>query len=181
MFVIDEINRGNLSKILGELMVLIEPERRGEEYSIPLTYASSRSDRFFVPENVYLLGLMNTADRSLAMVDYALRRRFCFFNLTPAFDRPSLGDHLNATGLPAALVTKIVSQLKSLNAEIEADKDLGPGFRIGHSFFCPPTPGPADPERWYQSVIRFEVAPLLREYWFDAPERANQLIDGLLA
>ena len=85
MFVIDEVNRGNLSKIFGELMMLIEPDKRGPDYAIPLAYSTSPIHRFYVPDNVYLLGMMNTADRSLAVVDYALRRRFAFVTLEPAF------------------------------------------------------------------------------------------------
>ena len=71
VFVIDEINRGNLSKILGELMLLIEPDKRAPEWGVKLAYALSADERFYVPPNLYLLGMMNTADRSLSLVDYA--------------------------------------------------------------------------------------------------------------
>ena len=119
-FIIDEINRGNLSKILGELMMLIEADKRGGGYAIPLTYADS-GERFSVPENLYLLGLMNTADRSLAMVDYALRRRFRFVELPPRFDHQSFSDHLRAHQAPDELVTKIMKRMTELNQKIEAD------------------------------------------------------------
>jgi 5-methylcytosine-specific restriction protein B len=122
VFIIDEINRGNLSKIFGELMMLIEADKRGAKYAIPLTYSRS------VPENVFLLGLMNTADRSLAMVDYALRRRFLFFFLAPALQTDKFAAHLAAAGASQALVDKIRRAVGALNQMISADKDLGDGF-----------------------------------------------------
>jgi hypothetical protein len=124
---------------------------------------------------------MNTADRSLAMVDYALRRRFSFFDLRPRFDTPRFREYLTSRGADDGLVSKIVDRMAELNAEIAKDaKNLGPGFVIGHSFFCPPD-GTICDEAWYKGVIEAEIAPLLHEFWFDAPQRANRLIDRLLA
>ncbi|WP_162888170.1 AAA family ATPase [Sphingomonas mesophila] len=179
VFIIDEINRGNLSKIMGELMVLIEPDKREAEWAMPL--ASGRAP-FFVPKNVYLLGLMNTADRSLAVVDYALRRRFAFVGLQSNLSSPKFREQLTGAGVSDALVTTLVERVGLLNAEIVGDvANLGPGFAIGHSFFCS---GPLDEEDetdWYARVIRTEIAPLLREYWFDAPIKAEQWTEQLLA
>jgi 5-methylcytosine-specific restriction protein B len=183
VFVIDEINRGNLSKVFGELMMLIEPDKRGEKFAIPLTYADSPDDRFFVPDNVYILGMMNTADRSLAMVDYALRRRFSFFTLEPAFADESFSNHLSDEGVPEAVVERIVSRMGELNRRIAADtKNLGPGFEIGHSFFVPTESDVEEwDDSWYERVIRQEIEPLLKEYWFDQRARVREQVDLLLA
>jgi hypothetical protein len=181
VFIIDEINRGNLSKIFGELMMLIEADKRGSEYAIPLTYADVQDPAFSVPENVHLLGLMNTADRSLALVDYALRRRFVFFTLTPQFASPAFRAHLAGLGAPADIVDQVIDRMTKLNHAIRADdRNLGEGFAVGHSFFCP-LAAPPDWPAWYADVIHHEISPLLREYWFDAPDQAQQYTDGLLA
>ena len=107
VFIIDEINRGNLSKILGELMMLIEQDKRGEEYAIPLAYGLPGETPFSVPSNLFLLGLMNTADRSLAMVDYALRRRFAFHTLEPQFESSKFRTFLEARGASRTLVSRL--------------------------------------------------------------------------
>ena len=98
MFVIDEINRGNLAKIFGELLMLLEGDKRNPEWAVPLAYGGPSAARFFIPENVYLLGLMNTADRSLAVVDYALRRRFAFVSLRPEYASPAIQGVLEGEG-----------------------------------------------------------------------------------
>lgn len=181
VFIIDEINRGNLSKIFGELMMLIEADKRGPDHAIPLTYSMRESDRFSVPENVHLLGLMNTADRSLAMVDYALRRRFGFFRLEPAFAREEFAEYLVSRGVAQSLVRRIVDRLTELNETIRGDRaELGPGFEIGHSYFVPPEGAEALDETWYGAVVRGEIEPLLREYWFDDPDRVDQAVGRLL-
>jgi MoxR-like ATPase len=180
VFVIDEINRGNLSKILGELMMLIEPDKRGTRFAMPLTYSKNLDDRFFVPLNVYLIGLMNTADRSLAMVDYALRRRFMFFDLEPGFDASGFAALLQSRGASSELTNRIKSRMKSVNDEIERNPHLGRGFRIGHSYFCPADHTRAD-DAWYRAVVTSEVAPLIEEYWADQSGTANTLIGELIA
>jgi len=181
VFIIDEINRGNLSKIFGELMMLIESDKRGPAWAVPLTYSSDHSDTFYVPGNCYILGMMNTADRSLAMVDYALRRRFAFCNLSPAFGSSQFREHLSDKGVSSTLIGKIVTKLEVLNKTISEDStNLGPGYRIGHSFFCPQD-GVLEPDAtWYRRIIKTEIAPIVREYWFDKPQHAESLIDGLL-
>lgn len=167
--VIDEINRGNLSKILGELMMLIETDKRGEE----LTLAYSE-EPFTVPPNLYLIGTMNTADRSLSLVDYALRRRFAFLTLDPGFGEKAFTAHLVRQGLIPAQINFIRSQMESLNHEIEKDDaNLGKGYRIGHSFFTPAVPVP-NFQKWWHSVVRYEIMPLLEEYWIDDPKMIQQ-------
>ena len=178
-FIIDEINRGNLAKIFGELLMLIEADKRGPAHAVPLTYADGPDDTFFVPENLHIIGTMNTADRSLAMVDYALRRRFAFVTLEPAFDSPAFGAWLAQKGASEALIARLRGRVRELNAAIENERDLGPGFRIGHSFLCP-TDGCTPDDAWYREIIDGEIQPLLEEY-FDSRERVGKLVAELLA
>jgi hypothetical protein len=181
VFIIDEINRGNLSKIFGELMMLIEPDKRGQGYGIPLAYQREGEDDFYVPENVYLIGMMNTADRSLAMVDYALRRRFGFVDMEPRFSSPTFRAFLEECGADSSLIERIVTRVGRLNEAIAEDEaNLGPGFRIGHSYFCP-VDGVTPDAAWYERVVDREIAPLLREYWFDSRERAEREVEALKA
>lgn len=176
--IIDEINRGNLNKILGELMMLIETDKRGE--TLTLAYSE---EPFTVPPNLYLIGTMNTADRSLSLVDYALRRRFAFLTLDPGFGEKAFAAHLAGHGLTAAHVSHIRSMMETLNAEIEKDDtNLGKGYRIGHSFFTPVAPV-ADFRKWYNSIVRYEIMPLIEEYWIDDPKMVDrfriELMDNL--
>ena len=180
VFIIDEINRGNLSKIFGELMMLIEPDKRGNNYAIPLAYSENPDEEFYIPENLHLLGLMNTADRSLAMVDYALRRRFRFIPLQPEFASKAFAGFLAQKGASAELVHKIVSRMNELNKAIADDKNLGSGFQIGHSYFCPQDDIVPD-ENWYRRVVRTEIIPLIQEYWFDEPKKVEKQQYDLLA
>ena len=170
-FIIDEINRGNMSKIFGELMMLIESDKRGEE--IILTYSN---ESFYVPENIYIIGTMNTADRSLAIIDYALRRRFCFVELEPAFETEAFKNHLLSQGASKELMNKIKMRMGSLNLEIEKDVNLGKGFRIGHSYFC----DYIDTDKWYEEIIKYEIEPLIKEYWFDEEEKTKNYVKELL-
>jgi 5-methylcytosine-specific restriction enzyme B len=182
VFIIDEINRGNLSKVFGELMMLIETDKRGPSFAVPLTYSRSLENRFYVPENLYILGMMNTADRSLAMVDYALRRRFSFVRLEPEFASESFSNQLLENDVPDELVERIVQRMTELNKVITDDsKNLGPGFEIGHSFFVPAEDEEGRDEGWYERVIRYEIEPLLHEYWFDQPRRVDEQVARLLA
>jgi 5-methylcytosine-specific restriction enzyme B len=174
VFIIDEINRGNLSKIFGELMMLIESDKRSKEWEVPLAYSSDATEKFYIPENVYLIGLMNTADRSLAMVDYALRRRFGFVTLSPLYESDEFRDLLLTKGASKDLVNKIVNRMNALNAAIAEDKaNLGPGFCIGHSYFCVSDQSNVPDDEWYASIVESEIAPLLEEYWCDHLETAN--------
>lgn len=161
-FIIDEINRGNLSKILGELLMLIESDKRGEENALRLLY---KDEQFSVPKNIYIIGMMNTADRSIAMIDYALRRRFAFFDMEPAFD-----NFKRQTAIRNPKFDALITTVESLNKTIGEDVSLGKGFRIGHSYFC--TNDVVD-DAWLSSVIEYELIPLLNEYWFDEPSKVE--------
>ena len=157
-FIIDEINRGNMSKIFGELLMLIEADKRGKE-KIKLAY---NDENFSVPENLFIIGMMNTADRSLAIIDYALRRRFSFFEMTPAFD--SDGFKKYQTALNSKIFDKLIDKIKILNEKISADNSLGVGFCIGHSYFC----GLENcDEKILRSIVDYEILPMLQEYYFD--------------
>ncbi len=176
MFIIDEINRGNLSRIFGELLMLIESDKRGSDYEIQLTY-SNPGERFSVPENLFILGLMNTADRSLAMVDYALRRRFAFETLQPSFGE-KFRNYLMKAEVESALVDRIAKRMSDVNNDIRDDKDLGPGFEVGHSYFVPDEQADTD-DRWYQDLVDTQIEPLLREYWFDRSDHVDDLVRKL--
>ena len=178
-FIIDEINRGNLSKIFGEVMLLLEHDKRGAEFAIPLAYSETAEDTFYIPDNLYFIGTMNTADRSLAIVDYALRRRFGFVTLHPQFESPGFVQTLKEAGAPSELITKIQTRLTSLNQTIADDtRNLGLGFRIGHSYFTPSN-GVIPDENWYLDVIGAEIEPLLDEYWVDNPSMVTDAINQL--
>lgn len=163
-FIIDEINRGNLSKIFGELFMLIEGDKRGTP--LQLLYSD---EKFAVPSNLYIIGMMNTADRSLAMLDYALRRRFAFYEFVPAFDSDGFCAYCDTK--QNEKFNKLIAVIQRLNADIEKDAALGKGFRIGHSYFC--TEEEID-DLWLDSIITYEILPLLEEYWFDEPETVHQ-------
>ena len=158
-FIIDEINRGNMSKIFGELLMMIEKEYRGTK--IALTYSDFP---FSVPDNLYIIGMMNTADRSLAMIDYALRRRFSFFEMEPGFH--SEGFMRYQSGLNNEKLNELIERVKELNQKIIADKSLGKGFCIGHSYFCNQT---VCTDEWLDIIVNYEILPMLSEYWFDEP------------
>ena len=165
-FIIDEINRGNLSKIFGELFMLIENDKRGEKNKIQLLYSD---ELFFIPKNVYIIGLMNTADRSLAMIDYALRR-FAFFDLKPGFGSNGFKDYQNE--LENTKFDKLINVMKELNDDIKEDESLGEGFRIGHSYLCNIKTDDIDDKLHY--IVEYELIPLLKEYWFDEPGKVEE-------
>lgn len=156
-FIIDEINRGNMSKIFGELLMLIEKDYRGTKATLAYNGLS-----FSVPKNLYIIGMMNTADRSLAMIDYALRRRFSFFEVEPGFDSEGFIHYQN--GLNNETLNELVNKVKDLNREISLDKSLGKGFCIGHSYFCGRD---VCTEEWLHSIVDYDILPMLSEYWFD--------------
>lgn len=176
-FVIDEINRGNLSKIFGELMMLIEADKRNEKFALKLTYAEDEEDRFYVPQNLYIIGTMNTADRSLAIVDYALRRRFAFVTLQPDFG-DNFRSFLSGKGLSAGLIEHICSTVTKVNAKIKEDVNLGDGFQIGHSYFCTYQTN-EDENNWWNEIISFELKPLLEEIWFDDTSKVTEIMKQL--
>lgn len=168
-FIIDEINRGNLSKIFGELFVLIENDKRGN--SLQLLYSD---EKFFVPENVLIIGMMNTADRSLAMLDYALRRRFAFYEMKPSFSSEGFRNY--QTSLNNTNFDHLINCVDKLNNAIEADDSLGDGFSIGHSYFCN-----LDDVNYQvlSNLVEYELIPLLKEYWFDEPQKVKDWSNNL--
>lgn len=186
-FIIDEINRGNLSKILGELMMLIEKDHRGERLN--LLYSN---EEFCVPKNIRIIGMMNTADRSLAMMDYALRRRFAFYSFKPAFENNDNNENNENNGnndkngnkkFEAYINSKhnykfkaLINAVKELNKKIADDDNLGEGFKIGHSYFCTDED---ITDEWLNNVIEYEIKPLISEYWFDEPKKVKKQIDEL--
>jgi hypothetical protein len=171
VFIIDEINRGNPIEIFGELVMLIDADKRDASYAVQLAHPDfdNAGRTFFVPPNVFVIGLMNTADRSPASVDYALRRRFAFFELAPAFGNERFAAYLEGRGAAPALVERIVRGMTNLNAIIAASSELGPGFAIGHGHFTPGADDETLDDAWYRSIIETQIVPLLRAYWSHDP------------
>ena len=168
-FIIDEINRGNVSKIFGELFMLIENDKRGN--ALQLLYSD---EKFAVPVNVHIIGLMNTADRSLAMLDYALRRRFAFYELRPGFD--TNGFKAYQSGLNSARFDRLIQCVENLNTAITDDESLGENFCIGHSYFCELD---GIQEKALSNIVEYELIPLLKEYWFDEPQKIRDWASSL--
>ena len=175
VFIIDEINRANISKAFGELLMLIEAEHRGEALRLPVS-----GELLSVPKRLHIIGMMNTADRGLALIDYALRRRFAFFEMRPALDHPGFLRHVEAVG--SSRLEALVDVVRRLNQRIAEDEALGPGFQIGHSYLYLPAAGPENPagtDADVTSVVRYELEPLVREYWFDNPSAMDESIHEL--
>ena len=172
-FIIDEINRGNLSKIFGELMMLIEHDKRGDKHTVRLTYSDAKDEPFYVPKNVYIIGCMNTADRSLAIVDYALRRRFSFITLIPEFG-DSFKNFLKAK-MDKNFVENITAKITAVNSAIHSDEMLR-GMEIGHSYFCN-FEGfkKGDETTWWADICEYELFPYLEEVCYDSVDRFNEL------
>lgn len=171
-FIIDEINRGNMSKIFGELLMLIEKDYRGTKATLAYNGLP-----FSVPKNLYIIGMMNTADRSLAMIDYALRRRFGFFEMEPGFDSEGFIRYLES--LNNETLNELVSKVKDLNREITLDKSLGKGFCIGHSYFCGRD---TCTDEWLHAIVDYDILPMLQEYWFDEEtkyQRWENILQGV--
>jgi len=164
-------------------MVLIEPDKRDPKWAVPLTYAKSANEQLYIPNNVFLLGMMNTADRSLSMVDYALRRRFAFHSLKSQITAPVYKEYLTSHGVADNLAGAIIDRIGSLNEFIsnKSGSGLGPGFCIGHSFFLPSGESDTWDHDWYRRVVETEIIPLLSEYWFDDDDRVTEWRDRLLA
>ncbi len=172
-FIIDEINRGNMSKIFGELLMLIENDYRGE--SLSLAYDGRP---FYVPKNLYIIGMMNTADRSLAMIDYALRRRFSFIEMCPAFDSEGFKQYQKS--LNNEMFDQLIYNIMELNKAISNDGSLGKGFMIGHSYFCNWAKQECTKEKM-SAVVEHEIIPMLEEYWFDEESKLRTWKEKLLS
>ena len=167
--VIDEINRGNISKIFGELLSLIEADKRSEEWKTSLPY---NKEPFYIPPNLTIIGMMNSADKSISIVDYALRRRFGFIEIPPAITNPEFLQFLKEGGLSNKLSKHIVKTVSELNNTISKDQQLGDDFAIGHSFFMS-YEEETDEKTWFNTVLEYEIKPLLQEYWFEDKPKAN--------
>ena len=152
--------------------MLIETDKRGDNYKIKLLYSK---EPFCIPENVHIIGLMNTADRSIAMIDYALRRRFAFFDLEPGFDSKGFKEY--TAQMNNKKFSALIDCMKNLNISIEKDESLGKGFRIGHSYLCDLNRESIDEDLEY--IINYEIIPLLNEYWFDEPDKVNDWSEKL--
>ncbi len=185
VMVVEEINRGNPASIFGEMLTLLEADKRNPDEALALAYPRDCPrepvERVYIPPNVYVIGTMNLADRSLAMVDLALRRRFAFFDLEPMLNDTWREWVNEQCGIDDGFLAGIAQRINSLNEEIAADRNLGRHFRIGHSFVTPPPGKPIeDPEEWFEHVVKTEIVPLLHEYWFDDPDKVTAARSGLL-
>ena len=184
VMVVEEINRGNPASIFGELLTLLEADKRTIENALTLAHQRTVGERFHIPSNLYVIGTMNLADRSLALVDLALRRRFAFFDLEPTLNETWSDWVHRQCEIPTDFLFDVSQRIASLNDQIAADPNLGRQFRIGHSCVVP-TPGEdiAVPEEWFIQVVKTEIVPLLSEYWFDNPDKVDeaksQLLSGL--
>lgn len=179
--IIEEFNRGNPAQALGEMLTLLEHTKRSEREALELTYTHEDEERFYLPENLYVIGTMNTADRSLALVDFALRRRFAFFELEPQFNdawKAHLQDRFRTA--PARHIDELARRILSMNEQIAADSSLGTSFRIGHSYFTPEVEA-SELWPWFEAVVETSVAPQLREYWYDRPEAVDAIVAQLRA
>ncbi len=185
--VIEEINRGNPAQIFGEMLTLLEASKRMPEEAIELCYANAEGerDKVYVPENLYVIGTMNTADRSLALIDLALRRRFAYASLHPKLNRRWLDFVVGQNGMDLELASDIQARISSINSQIADSPKLGANFAVGHSYVTPAPgqrfDGEAEARAWFRQVVQAKIGPLLQEYWFDAPDDAQKAINGLLS
>jgi MoxR-like ATPase len=178
--VIEEINRGNPAQIFGEMLTLLEADKRTSDDAIELTYKRRDSERVYIPQNLYVIGTMNIADRSLALVDLALRRRFAFVDLEPTLNASWREWLQNRFDFPIALISQIESKVSALNKKICEDQRLGSQFQIGHSYVTPPEGADiTDSADWFRQVVETEISPLLYEYWFDDIEEAEKVAKEL--
>ena len=183
VLVIEEINRGNPAQIFGELLTLIESSKRNSREAIKLCYPNSEGlhTPVYVPSNLYIIGTMNVADRSLALVDMAFRRRFAFINLEPNLNKTWKDFVVNKLGMDTSIANYIQSEIGNLNNQISSDSRLGKDFQIGHSFFTPnESLKNKDSKKWFLEMVESEIAPLLQEYWFDSLEEADKAVENLL-
>lgn len=181
VLVIEEINRGNPAVILGEMLTLLEADKRDSEQAMVLTHSREPGERMHIPPNVYVVGTMNLADRSLALVDFALRRRFAFFNLEPIFGDNWQNWMQENFDITRDFLSDVARRMINLNQRIAEDRNLGPDFRLGHSYVTP-APGTeiAPPREWFKAVAESEMFPLLDEYWYDDREAASEAKEALL-
>ena len=179
--VVEEINRGNPALIFGELLTLLEADKRSPDEALELAYPDpdGQRRRVYVPPNLYVIGTMNIADRSLALVDFALRRRFAFAALEPRFNDAWFAWVTTRGGIDAASARAIQDRMTALNDRIAQDLELGRNFLIGHSYVTPSQPVP-DASAWFRRVAETEIRPLLQEYWFASPDKVDEAMEPLL-
>lgn len=180
VLIIEEINRGNPAQVFGEMLTLLENTKRSRADAMELAYRKIPGEKIHVPDNLHIIGTMNIADRSLALVDLALRRRFAFVTLEPLLNGAWAG-WCRDRNIPADLINLIRDRMTALNTEIAQDRSLGPQFRVGHSYVTPGEDDISNPHAWFAEIIDTEISPLLEEYWFDAPERASDAVKALRA
>lgn len=183
VLVIEEINRGNPAQIFGEMLTLLEADKRTPDEALELCYRDEAKpgEKVFIPDNLYVIGTMNIADRSLALVDFALRRRFAFIDLEPQLNDTWRDWLVNECGAAQAIVNRIQGKIVELNKMIEEDSTLGRQFRVGHSYVTPPLKARIENiENWFVQVVETEIYPLLEEYWFDSPKSAQEAKKRLL-
>ena len=181
VIVIEEINRGNPAQIFGEMLTLLEVDKRTPNEALELSYRREDDERVFIPDNLYVVGTMNIADRSLALVDLALRRRFAFIDLKPALGKAWKNWVKIQCGIATEILDEIENRILSLNTEIASDSSLGEQFSIGHSYVTPPFGIPInDAREWFRQVVDTEIGPLLDEYWFNSLDKAQKARERLL-
>ena len=179
--VIEEINRGNPAQIFGEMLTLLEASKRKSEEALELCHRRSDGERVFIPKNMYVIGTMNIADRSLALVDLALRRRFAFISLEPTLGDPWKNWMQGNFSIDAEILKEIEQRINALNSRISGEPSLGPQFQVGHSYVTPPSgPMNKDAEEWFRQVVETEIGPLLDEYWFDNLAQSEAAKNDLL-
>lgn len=183
VLVIEEVNRGNPAQILGEMLTLLEEDKRDADNALELTYKREGEQGIHLPPNLYIVGTMNIADRSLALVDLALRRRFAFVDLVPEIGERWKDWSRDRCGFDESVLSDIQDRMSNLNETIESDSKLGRQFQVGHSYVTPQPGSETNPGAWYRDVVESEIGPLLDEYWFDEPSKAQRerekLLEGL--
>lgn len=179
--IIEEINRGNPAQIFGEMLTLLESDKRNEDEALELSYRKREGERVYIPKNLYVIGTMNVADRSIAMVDFALRRRFAFVDLEPIFGSTWRDWVHSQCKINEEFLSQVEARMNTLNEQIAEDSNLGAQFQIGHSYVTPP-PGHtiSDSNEWFKQVVETEIGPLLDEYWFDTPDTVQEAKKKLL-
>lgn len=179
VLIIEEINRGNPAQLFGEMLTLLEDSKRNASEALELAYRRHANERVYLPENLYVIGTMNVADRSLALVDLALRRRFAFISLEPCLNEQWRTWCETSSGIPPDILGKIAGRMSALNKQISDDKSLGVQFRVGHSYVTPRAEPILDPAGWFRDVVETEIIPLLEEYWYDAPAKLSEAAAAL--
>lgn len=177
VFIIDEINRGNLSKIFGDMLMIIESDKRGFEHSIRLANSEEEGDKFYVPSNVHIIGTMNSADKSVTKIDYAIQRRFAFITIKSDFGKAFYAQ-LISTKLSKKLVNHIISSMNDINEQIGSDPNLGSDYQLGHSYFCKFNSMQKE-DVWWQEIINYELVPIFTQLWWDDPKKVAQITNQL--